>query len=137
MTLVVEREPTLDVDEAIEVLLLSSLGERRPIDDRSIVQDMLTHGNLIVTARDGGRLVGFARTLTDFTYVGYLSDIAVNADRQHVGIGRALIEETRRHMGPRSMIVLLAAPAAREYYPKLGFQAAPSAWILRAGDTLT
>ena len=135
--ILISREQTLDLAEVIDVLRRSTLGERRPIDDERIVRDMITHGNLMVSARRDGRLIGFARTLTDFSYVGYLSDLAVTVDHQRRGIGRALIEETRRHMGPRSMLVLLAAPAAADYYPALGFTAAPSAWILRAAEPLT
>jgi ribosomal protein S18 acetylase RimI-like enzyme len=130
------REHELSSDEALVVYRDSTLGERRPVDDPAILAEMLRHAQLIVTARANGRLIGLARTLTDFSYVGYLADLAVVAEYQRQGIGRALIEETRRHMGPRSLIVLLAAPAAVEYYPRVGFTRHESAWILRAGDTL-
>ncbi|MFO7278126.1 MAG: GNAT family N-acetyltransferase [Pseudomonadota bacterium] len=124
----------LDLDTVIELYRASTLGERRPIDDRRIMADMLRHANLVITAWDGDRLVGIARTLTDFSYCGYLADLAVHADYQRRGIGTRLIEETRRRMGPRSMLTLLAAPKAREYYPKIGFRQHESAWILRASE---
>jgi len=110
----------LDLDAVIELYRTSTLGERRPIDDRNIVADMLRHANLIVTAWQDTQLIGISRTLTDFSYVGYLSDLAVRVDHQRSGIGVRLIEETRKRMGPRSMLVLLSAPKAREYYPKIG-----------------
>ncbi len=125
----------LDLDEVIELYRASTLGERRPVDNRETMHDMLTHGNLTVTAWDGLLLVGISRTLTDFTYVGYLSDLAVRMSHQRLGIGTALIERTRERMGPLSMIVLLAAPRAVDYYPKIGFTRHESAWILRASDT--
>lgn len=124
----------LDVGEVIEVYRDSTLGERRPVDDPSIVADMLRHANLVVTAWDGPVLIGVSRTLTDFTYVGYLSDLAVRLSYQRRGIGVRLIEKTRERMGPRSMLVLLAAPKAVGYYPKVGFTRHDSAWILRASD---
>jgi GNAT superfamily N-acetyltransferase len=124
----------LDLDTVIELYRESTLGERRPIDDRRIVADMLRHANLIITAWDGARLVGISRTLTDFSYVGYLSDLAVHLNYQKRGIGIRLIEETRQRMGPRSSLVLLAAPKAREYYPRIGFERHDSAWVLKAGD---
>lgn len=135
--LVIQREEGLGVDEVTEVLRSSTLGERRPIDDRSIVAEMVRYGNLMISARLNGTLIGFARTLTDFLYVGYLSDLAVSNSYQRQGIGRRMIEETRTHMGPRSMLVLLAAPAAHEYYAKIGFEQHSSAWILRANNHLT
>lgn len=98
------------------------------------MSDVIRHAKLIVTAWDGDLMVGISRTLTDFTYVGYLSDLAVRQSHQQSGIGIQLIEKTREKMGPRSMLVLLAAPKAVEYYPKVGFTKHESAWILNATD---
>lgn len=124
----------LDLDEVIELYRASTLGERRPVEDRGIMSDMLAHANLVVTAWDGGLLVGIARTLTDFSYVGYLSDLAVRESHWSQGIGKQLIMKTRERMGPRSMLVLLAAPKAVDYYPKIGFTKHNSAWTLRAEE---
>jgi GNAT superfamily N-acetyltransferase len=124
----------LDLDEFIDLYQASTLGERRPIDDRQVMSAMLRHANLVVTAWDKDLLIGVARTLTDFSYVGYLSDLAVRVSHQRRGIGIQLIEKTRDKMGPRSMLVLLAAPKAVEYYPKIGFAKHPSAWTLKATE---
>jgi len=126
----------LDLDQTIDLYRASTLGARRPIDDRAIVADMIRHGNLTVTAWDGDTLVGISRSLTDFSYVCYLSDLAVRESHQKLGIGRELIARTRAELGPRAMIVLLAAPAAVDYYPKLGFTQHGSAWLLKAGEAL-
>jgi predicted N-acetyltransferase YhbS len=122
----------LDLDQVIELYNASTLGERRPVDDRQVMSDMLRHANLVVTAWDGNLLVGIARTLTDFSYVGYLSDLAVKASHQRQGIGIQLVQKTREKMGPKSMLVLLAAPKAVEYYPKIGFSKHNSAWTINA-----
>ena len=124
----------LDLDQIIDLYNASTLGERRPVDDRRIMSDMLSHANLVVTAWDGALLIGIARTLTDFSYVGYLADLAVRASHQRQGIGIELIERTRQKMGSRSMLVLLAAPKAVEYYPNIGFTKHESAWTLRANQ---
>ncbi len=126
----------LDLDDVIDLYRRSTLGERRPVDDRKAMKSMLDHANLVVTAWRGRRLVGIARTLTDFLYVGYMSDLAVDTEFQHRGIGRALIAETRKKMGNHSKIVLLAAPRARRYYPHIGFSRHRSAWTLSARDRL-
>jgi predicted N-acetyltransferase YhbS len=126
----------LDLDEVLDLYRSSSLGVRRPIDDRSILADMIRHANLVITAWEGDLLVGISRSMTDFSYVAYLADLAVRESHQRRGIGVELIRQTREAMGPRSMIVLLAAPAAVGYYPKIGFTRHESAWILRAGEPL-
>lgn len=133
-TIVYRYGNDLAVESVIELYNASGLGERRPVDDPAIFADMLRHGNLTVTAWDGDLLVGISRTLTDFSYVGYLSDLAVRRSHQKLGIGIELIEKTRKKMGPRSMLVLLSAPQAVEYYPRIGFKQHPSAWVLKAGD---
>jgi GNAT superfamily N-acetyltransferase len=112
----------------------STLGERRPINEPGMLEAMLENANLVVTAWDKDELVGIARTLTDFAYVGYLSDLAVHARCQRQGIGVGLIEHTRAAMGPKSKLILLAAPAAIDYYPRIGFTHHPQAWILSATD---
>jgi GNAT superfamily N-acetyltransferase len=120
----------IGVEQAIELYRRSSLGERRPVGRPDIFKDMLGNANLVVTAWCGERLVGIARTLTDFSYVAYLADLAVDGEYQRQGIGKRLIEETRRRLEPECMIVLLAAPKANDYYVKLGFEHNPRAWVL-------
>ena len=127
----------LNLDQVVELYRASTLGERRPIEDREIMANMLRHANLVVTAWDEELLVGIGRTLTDFSYVGYLADLAVRGSHQRRGIGVELIRKTRERLGPRSTLVLLSAPRAVGYYPKIGFSKHDSAWTLRADEPLT
>jgi predicted N-acetyltransferase YhbS len=126
----------LDLDQVIELYRASTLGERRPIDDRAAMASMLEHANLVVTAWDGEQMVGLARTLTDFAFVGYMSDLAVRVSHQRGGIGVELIRKTREKMGSGAGLVLLAAPAAAEYYPHIGFRKIDAAWGLLGSDPL-
>jgi predicted N-acetyltransferase YhbS len=119
----------LDLDEILEVYRSSGLGERRPIADVARMSAMVRNANLVLTCRIDGELVGIARSISDFAYVTYLSDIAVAGAHQRSGIGRALIEATRKE-APQAKIVLLSAPAAAEYYPHIGFTRHGSAWVL-------
>src|SRR6188768_1175841 len=90
----------LELDQVFDLYRASTLGERRPVDDRAILADMIRHANLTVTAWEGDLLVGIARSLTDFSYVTYLADLAVRDTHQKLGIGRELIARTRAEMGP-------------------------------------
>ncbi len=112
-------EKSLDVSEFIEVLKNSTLAERRPVDDEQRISSMCNNANLIVTARLDGKLIGVARSITDFVYCTYLSDLAVDIKFQKKGIGRNLIEETKK-ITPQAKLILLSAPAAVDYYPKIG-----------------
>lgn len=122
-------EPDLGTGEFRAVLVASTLGERRPVDDEACLAGMLRHANLIVTARQAGRLVGVARSVTDFHYCCYLSDLAVDRGFQGRGIGRELVDRTYGQLGPRAKLILLSAPAAVDYYPKLGFERHPAAYL--------
>lgn len=112
-------ENTLSVEEFIEVLKRSSLAERRPVDDLARMQKMVKNANLTITARDGEKLVGVARSITDFAYCTYLSDLAVDEKYQRQGIGKELIRHTKL-AAPDAKLILLSAPKAVEYYPKIG-----------------
>jgi ribosomal protein S18 acetylase RimI-like enzyme len=121
-------EKGLTAKEFVDVLRRSGLAERRPVDEPDRIAKMLEHGNLMVTARDNGKLIGVARSLSDFTYCTYLSDLAVDRDYQRQGIGRKLIDKTREAVGD-SMVLLLSAPKAMTYYPHIGMPKAENAFI--------
>lgn len=125
----------LDLDTVIELYRASTLGERRPVDDRERMALMLRNANLVVTAWDGDLMIGIARSVSDFSYCTYLSDLAVRVSHQKHGIGRELIHRTRELGGPAT-IILLAAPKAVDYYPRIGFKPHASAWMLGADEPL-
>lgn len=124
----------LDLDDALDLYRASTLGERRPVHDRDRMARMLNGANLVVTAWDGELLVGIARSVTDWSYATYLSDLAVRASHQRTGIGRDLIDRTQA-AAPESAIVLLAAPASVDYYPKVGLTRHQAAFYLPRPDS--
>src|SRR5436190_8472042 len=127
---------TQDLDAVIELYRASTLGERRPVDDRVRMAAMLKNANLVITAWDGSLLVGISRALSDFCYVTYLSDLAVRVSHQRMGIGKELFRRTQSAGGPNATLLLLAAPAAENYYPHVGFTHCPQAWLLLAGEAV-
>ncbi|HEY7090146.1 MAG TPA: GNAT family N-acetyltransferase [Tepidisphaeraceae bacterium] len=124
-------EPDLSPSEFIDILKRSTLAERRPVDRPAVIEGMLRHANIILTARTEDRtLVGVSRAITDYSYCTYLSDLAVAKDHQRQGIGRELIRRTHEAAGLNHRLILLAAPAAREYYPHIGMEHHPSCWTI-------
>lgn len=122
-------------ERAISAPQLAQLFERsginRPTTDLARMAQMLEHAGVLATAWDDEKLVGVARSLTDFCYCCYLSDLAVDRDYQHSGIGRQLIQMTQEKIGLQTTLLLLAAPTAMDYYPKVGFEAVPNGWIIK------
>lgn len=128
-------EPELSADEFVDVLRRSTLAERRPVDDPEVISGMLKNAGVIATARaEDGRLVGVARSITDFSYCTYLSDLAVDEAFQRQGIGKRLIDFSHEKAGKKTTLILLAAPAAREYYPRIGMEQHDSCWLARSSD---
>ena len=130
VTYSVDRRPS--VEDLADLYRRSTLAARRPVDDE-IFTAMIESADLLVTAWADDQLVGVARTLTDWLYVAYLADLAVDEAWQRQGLGRGLLHTTQAQLGPECMIVLLAAPAAADYYARVGFEQHPRAWILPPG----
>ena len=119
----------LDPQDVIRVF--DSSGIRRPTDDLPRIARMFAVSGLVISAWDQGVLVGISRSLTDHAYCCYLSDLAVALEYQGRGIGTELIARTRSVLGEQVSLILLSAPGAMSYYPKLGFEPADNAFILR------
>ena len=126
----------LSVPQFVDILARSGLAARRPVDDSACMAGMLANADLTVTAWAGTTLVGVARSVTDFHFCCYLSDLAVDRAYQRQGIGRELLARTQAELGPRCTLILLSAPAAAKYYPRLGFDNHPQAWVLPGNRSL-
>jgi ribosomal protein S18 acetylase RimI-like enzyme len=116
--------------EAVAQLFRQS-GIRRPVDDLDRIQQMVDHANVTITAWDGELMVGIGRSLTDFSFCCYLSDLAVDKDYQRQGIGKAIVAKTQEILGDDVMLLLLSAPEAMSYYPRIGFEKSDNAWIIQ------
>lgn len=142
------QQVTYQINSAItpeqftDVLSKSSLSASRPLDNYYVIKGMLDNADLLVTAwvneeheeavnnsESNKKLIGVARCVTDFSYCCYLSDIAVDEAYQKQGIGKSMIKKIEQQLPPSCKIILLSAPQASEYYPKIGFTKHESAWV--------
>lgn len=130
--IVVAREARLDAREFLDVLRRSGLADRRPADDPDRIAAMSANANLIVTARNGSRLVGVARSVTDFAYCCYCSDLAVDRAFQGRGLGRRLIELSRAELHPKARFLLVSASAAIPFYERIGMERVSTAFRFAA-----
>ena len=129
--IVYRNDLQISVKEFIDLLTRSTLDKRRPVNEPDRIKKMLEHGNILITAWSGNLLVGVSRAMSDFSFCCYLSDLAVDEAFQRQGIGKKLIEETHKVSGENTSLILLAAPAAVEYYPKVGMERFVDCFIIR------
>jgi GNAT superfamily N-acetyltransferase len=134
--IVIKTEPQLAAEAFLAVLERSGLAERRPVDSPERIAAMLANGNLIITARDGGKIVGVSRSVTDFAYCCYCSDLAVDRDYQGRSIGRRLLEATKAALHPQATLYLIAAPKAISYYEHIGMLRNDRCFAIAASETL-
>ncbi|MFD0587484.1 GNAT family N-acetyltransferase [Paenibacillus sp. GCM10027627] len=104
---------------------------KRPVDDVERIQTMIDHSDILISAWHEGRMVGVARAITDYSYCCYLSDLAVDQAYQKHGIGRELVRRVQAIIGEQCSLVLLSAPGAVDYYPRIGFERAEQAFVIR------
>jgi len=131
MNIIYRSNIKITADQFIDVLKRSTLAERRPVHDRDRIEKMLQHGNIIITAWQGDLLIGISRALADFSFCCYLSDLAVDEAFQKRGIGKELIRLTHVAAGDNATLILLAAPKATEYYPKIGMEQFKECFIIK------
>lgn len=130
MTIEYKINQEISANQFIVLLENSTLAERRPVEDITCIQGMISNSNLTVTAWDNEQLVGIARSMTDFHYACYLSDLAVCQSHQNQGIGAELQRLTQAQLGPRCKLILIAAPDANSYYGHIGFEPNERGWVL-------
>lgn len=120
MSILYEFVQNIDASEVADVFKKS--GITRPVDDLERIQRMVDHADIIVTARNNGQLIGIARAITDYSYCCYLSDLAVDAEYQRIGIGKELVRLIQEKLGEEVTLLLVAVPNAIDYYPRIGFK---------------
>lgn len=118
--------PTEDIID-----LYDSAELERPLGDKDRIGKMFANSNLIISAWHEEQLVGISRSLTDFSFCCYISDLAVRKEYKCVGVGKKLIQLTKEVVGEESNILLLSAPAAMDYYPKVGFEKVENGFIIK------
>ncbi|WP_283786246.1 GNAT family N-acetyltransferase [Bermanella sp. WJH001] len=136
MSIQYKKNQQITLEQFIELLEHSTLGQRRPIHDKTCLQGMLDHANLIISAWDEDKLVGIARCMTDFHYACYLSDLAVDEAYQNQGIGKQLQIRVQQALNEHCKLILISAPAANSYYEHIGFTRNERCWVLQRSECI-
>lgn len=104
----------VDVQEAVALLKRAERKQRDSGDEHRLVR-IVPEANIVVTARDGQKLVGLARGLKEHSGCCYLSDLIVDREYAAHAVGEKLIRQVAKQVGENSLIVLVPAPQAHAY----------------------
>lgn len=127
----IEYRHNFPLDPTDVVRVFDSSGITRPTKDISRIARMFAASNLVISAWSEGALIGVCRALTDYSYCCYLSDLAVDRDFQKHGVGKQLILRVQATIGEEVSLILLSAPGAMSYYPKVGFAKVENGFIVK------
>ena len=92
---------------------------------------MFSVPSLVLSAWVGNELVGLSRSLTDYAYCCYLSDLAVDKKYQGAGIGKELVRRTQAIIGDQVSLILLSAPDAMQHIKVEAFDTQQQVLLLR------
>ena len=116
-----EYRPIVADDYETVRLFLSEAGWRHRVADPEKFRKMMKHTNRAVVAVEDARIVGFARALCDEVSNGYISMVAVAADRRGQGIGRELVRQIVKEDAGITWI-LRAGRGSEGFWEKMGFK---------------
>jgi predicted N-acetyltransferase YhbS len=57
--------------------------------------------------------------------------LAVDRDLQGTGVGSELVRRIKAAAGDQSMLLVLSAPEAMGFYPKVGMEPVDNGWIIK------
>ena len=105
---------------------LSEAGWQDRVANPEKFKKMLENTSRTVLAVEGSRIIGFARAVCDEVSNGYISMVAVAADRRRQGVGRELV---RRIVANDVGItwVLRAGRGSETFWGKMGFKVSETA----------
>ena len=118
----------LDLDAIVEMLRRAywAIGRPRERTERAI------QNSLVFGLYDGGKQIGLARVVSDYSIFAYLCDVYVHEDYRAHGLGKWLIQTIMEHPDLKDMRRwLLVTNDAHGLYKQFGFTAIedPDHWM--------
>ncbi|MBP3293953.1 MAG: GNAT family N-acetyltransferase [Clostridia bacterium] len=125
---IVIRQESLSAREYIDFLKRTDLGSQYPKERfRERIETLVNHVSISLAARNAdGLLIGVLFGLTDFAYWLYVTDLGVDRNYTHQGIGRKLMKTAHEIAGGEKNIAvyLIANENAVPFYEKIGMKKA-------------
>lgn len=116
----VNPQSRLNADQVLS--LFEKAGISKPNWTAERMTRALNGCSIVVCAWDRDRLVGFGNAITDFAWVGHISQLAVDPHYQNQGIGKALVGLIKDCAGDEVTLLVHAREEAKRFYEAAGFE---------------
>ncbi len=131
MTIAYARELDVELADFIDIIKRSNLAEHRDTKDNALMEAMLAGADLWAVARDtaaNGRIVGLARCVTDFVYVCFCSELAVDQAYVEKGVGEHLVKTVRAEIDDSCRFMMTPPEGAETFCESAGMERLPRAY---------
>ena len=108
------------VSELSELFAQAHWSRQRKRDD---IEGLLAKTDVFVTIREGTKLVGFGRALSDGVFRALLDDIIVAQTHRGQGVGHLIVKSLMSQLPDIEEVYLHTDHDLRTFYGELGFQA--------------
>jgi ribosomal protein S18 acetylase RimI-like enzyme len=108
----------IDASELAPLYQQAPWAQGRTPDD---IRLMLGNTDVAVAVRDGTRLIGFGRVLTDYVYRATIWDVIVDTDYQGQDIGTQIMQRILDHPDLKRVELFWLCTRSPGFYEKLGF----------------
>ena len=109
----------LDPEQLLALFEQADWARGRSLHD---TQRMLAKTDVLISAWDGAKLVGFGRALTDYIYRASIWDVIVDVSYQDQDIGKGLVQRILTHASLAQVeLFWLCTRRYQGFYASLGF----------------
>ena len=119
MNITIETNLSPSAGEVVALLNQSSWASNRTLEDLEL---MLRNSNCFVSIQTKGKLIGFARAITDGIYRALIDDVIVDINFRKLGLGNILSDNLLNELSKVEEVVLLANNTLESFYDKLSFK---------------
>lgn len=134
MKIIYKTEIIPEIEEIIDLYNFSDYFPISNKEDIERIKKMHNNANIVATAWDKDKLVGLARSISDFCYCCYLSDLCVRDEYKGKGIGKELVKITKEMAGDECKLILHSSSNAINFYSSIGMEQIDSAFIIKRSN---
>lgn len=123
----------LHAEDVKRLLEQTYWAQERPLET---IRKSMEHSLCFGVFSPQGKLIGFARMITDYAVTYYVSDVVIDAEHRNHSIGTHLIKYMTECPEAAGLKGVLLTTYAHDFYEKLGFERNAQKCMLRPANAV-